>query len=172
MKASKTLFFALAMAFAMSINAKIFEDNHFTANLNLGSTDYGWTVASFGLGVGFQTGIYSNDWISLAWDVAQVEWVAPFKSPEDWDELHVRSGLRAFSPSFAGGKVRAYTNLDMGYSCIFVDSLLDGMKGHSSFGLAYGVGLQLQEKLSVGYSLGYVTWDKSKNHFLSIGYTF
>lgn len=176
MKAIKSIFLATAMAFAMNSSAKIFEDNHFMCHFDLGAShwdDTGVAISEpcFGLGAGFQTGIYENSWISLAWDVVRFDWVAPFQSPKDWNELHVKTGLRAFSPSFASGKVRAYTNLGMGYSNILTD-WGSGWEGNSSFGLDWGIGLQFKEKISIGYSLGYLTWDKSKNHFFSIGYTF
>lgn len=123
----KVLFLAAAMtmAFAMSANAKIFEDNHVTVNANIGGfSNAGYSQAGFGLGVGFQTGIYENDWISLSWDVLHFEWDAPFKSPGDVDYLNFKSGIRAFSPSFANGHLRAYTNLAMGLSVVL-------MKGYS-----------------------------------------
>ena len=182
----KVLFLAAAMtmAFAMSANAKIFEDNHFTLNANLGAvTGTGYSEGGFGLGAGFQTGILDSKYISLAWDVAQVEWNSQFDSPGDIDWLNFRSGIRAFSPSFAKDHLRAYMNFGMGYSVVllkefdrdFDDGVLtidEEMKGHSAFGLTWGLGLQLNKKFSLGYSLHYDTFTELKKHFVTFGFTF
>ena len=198
MKKVLILFAAMTMGFAMSSNAKIFEDNHVTVNANIGGiTNRGAGQGAFGFGVGFQTGVYENDWISLAWDVLHFEWDAPFNSPGDCDYLNFKSGIRAFSPSFANDHLRAYTNFAMGYTCVLAkgwsgdwkdawedaweDFWSDGdwdsdggtkMKGHSAFGLTWGLGLQLNKKWSLGYTLQYESWGKSKSHFATVGYTF
>ena len=191
MKAIKFLVAAMAMAFAMNANAKIFEDNHVTVNANIGCiSGTGFSDGAFGFGVGFQTGVYENDWISLAWDVAHFEWNAPFDSPGDWDYLNLKSGIRAFSPSFANDHLRAYTNLAMGYTCVLAkgysvdvdwdDDWWEGpeveveskMKAKSAFGLTWGLGLQLNKKWSFGYTLEYETWAKTKCHFGTVSYTF
>ena len=170
MKAFKFLVAAVAVAFAMSANAKVFEDNHFTLNANVGS--YGPSTAGFGLGVAFQTGIYENDWITLDWDVLHFEWDAPFNSPGDSDQLSFKTGLRAFSPSFANDHLRAYTNLDMGYVLGLTN--IDKVRSSHFFGLTYGLGLQLNKKWSLGYTLQYVkNGDGSgKSHYATVGYTF
>jgi len=170
MKAIKFFVAAMAMAFAMSANAKIFEDNHFTLNANVGS--YGPSTAGFGLGVAFQTGIYENDWVTLDWDVLHFEWDAPFNSPGDADQLSFKTGLRAFSPSFANDHLRVYTNLDMGYVLGLTN--IDKVRSSHFFGLTYGLGLQLNKKWSLGYTLQYVkNGDGSgKSHYATIGYTF
>jgi hypothetical protein len=169
MKAIKFLVAAMAMAFAMSANAKIFEDNHFTLNANVGS--YGPSTAGFGFGVAFQTGVYENDWISLDWDVFHFEWDAPFNSPGDADQLSFKTGARAFSPSFANDHLRAYTNLDMGYVLGLTN--IDKVRSSHFFGLTYGLGLQLNKKWSLGYTLQYVkNGDGSgKSHYATVGYT-
>lgn len=188
MKAIKFLVAAMAMTFAMSANAKIFEDNHVTVNANVGGfTNAGYSDAGFGLGVGFQTGVYENNWISLAWDVIHFEWDAPFNSPGDYDYLNFKTGIRAFSPSFANDHLRAYTNLAMGYTCVLTKSYsvdidwddddfdydVDSkMKGHSAFGLTWGLGIQLNKKWSFGYTLEYESWGKTKGHFGTVGFTF
>jgi hypothetical protein len=120
MKAIKFLVAAVAMAFAVNANAKIFEDNHFTLNANLGGIvgAYGYSEGGFGLGAGFQTGVLDSKYVSLAWDVAQIEWNAPFNSPGDSDWLNFRSGIRAFSPSFANDHLRAYMNFGLGYTLV------------------------------------------------------
>lgn len=198
MKAIKFLVAAVAMAFAMSANAKIFEDNHFTLNANLGGIvgAYGYSEGGFGLGAGFQTGVFDSKYVSLAWDVVQFEWNAPFNSPGDADWLNLRSGIRAFSPSFANDHLRAYMNFGLGYTCVLQkewnrdidwddiydpwddwDDLYDDlddtkMKAHSAFGLNWGFGLQLNKKFSLGYSLHYDTFSECKKHFVTFGFTF
>ena len=186
MKAIKFLVAAMAMSFAMSANAKIFEDNHLVVNANVGGiTNNGVGDGAFGFGVGFQTGVYENDWISLAWDVIHFEWNAPFDSPKYWDYLNFKSGIRAFSPSFANDHLRAYTNFALGYTCVlakgwYADYDWDDdeieyeseMKGHSAFGLTWGLGLQLNKKWSFGYTLEYETWAKTKCHFGTVSYSF
>ena len=92
----------------------------------------------------------------------------PFNSPGDWNQLDFKTGVRAFSPSFAGDHLRAYTNLDMGY----VLGLAKGPFVSSAFGLTWGAGIQYNEKWSLGYTLQYETAGKSKNHFATIAYTF
>ena len=180
MKAIKFFVAAMAMTFAMSANAQLFSDGHFTANVNLGSIA---KSGGFGLGVGYQTEVFTNDWITLAWDVAHFEWDAPFDSPGDIDELSIKTGARAFSPSFCNEKLRAYTNFAMGYTCILAKGIdWDGpyevlgydakMKARSAFGLTWGVGIQYNQKWSLGYTLQFESNGKSKNHFATIGYTF
>ena len=194
----KVLFLAAAMtmAFAMSANAKIFEDNHVTVNANIGGfTNAGYSEAGFGLGVGFQTGVYENKWISLAWDVIHFEWDAPFNSPADCDYLNFKSGIRAFSPTFANDHLRGYMNFALGYTCVlskgwdgdydwddlfdwddddWYDDVDDGtkMKAHSAFGLTWGLGIELNKKWSFGYTLQYESWGKTKSHFATVGFKF
>lgn len=182
----KVLFLvAMAMTFAMSSNAKIFEDNHFTLNANLGGIigPFSYSEGGFGLGAGFQTGVLDSKYVSLAWDVAQFEWNAPFDSPGDFDWLNFRSGIRAFSPSFANDHLRGYMNFGMGYTCVLIkdydldydDGILEvdeEMKGNSAFGLTWGFGLQLNKKFSLGYSLHYDTFTEFKKHFVTFGFTF
>ena len=185
MKAIKFFVAAIAMTFALGANAQISE-GHYTANVNLGSIA---TKGGFGLGLGYRADVYTHDYFTLAWDVAHVEWDALFDSPADLDEISVKTGLRCFSPSFANDKLRAYTNIALGYTCVLTKSVsLDvdwsddyslpaievetKMKGHSAFGLSWGIGLQYNQKIALGYTLQYETWAKSKNHFATISYTF
>ena len=184
MKAIKFLVAAMAMAFAMSANAKIFENNHFTVDANVGASVYPTVVmtspwsfkssteseAAFGLGATFQTEILSTKWITLDWDVFRIAWIAPFNSPGDWDELHFKTGARAYSPTFAGDHLRGYTNLDMGYVLGIYGG--DEVDTSSAFGLDWGIGIQLNKKFSFGYTLQYETYAESKNHFFTFGYTF
>ena len=199
MKAIKFFVAAMAMTFAMTANAQISE-GHFTANVNLGSVA---STGGFGLGVGYRADVYTHDYFTLAWDVAHFEWDAPFDSPSNFNELSLKTGARVFSPTFANDKLRAYTNLAMGYTCVLAKGwsgpkikgpedfatdyeymvyLMDleseienagtSMKGHSAFGLTWGIGVQYNQKWALGYTLQYETWGKSKNHFATISYTF
>lgn len=185
MKAIKFFVAAMAMAFAMNANAKIFEDNHFMVNANVGGIKgpFGYSEGGFGLGAGFQTTVYEGSWASLAWDVLQFEWNAPFDSPGDYDWINFKTGIRAFSPSFAKDHLRVYTNFDLGYTCAIIKDydveyddgrmeIDEEMKGHSAFGLTWGIGLQLNKKISLGYTLEYDTFTEFKKHFATIGYTF
>lgn len=172
MKTIRLLSVAFAMLFAMSTNAQILKDGHFTANVNVGGiTNHGSGKGAFGLGVGYQTReLYSCKYLSLAWDVLHIEWDAPFNSPGDFNMLGFKTGARAFSPSFAGDKLRAYTNLDMGY-VLGITSTNDTDTWHA-FGLTWGIGLQYKQKWSLGYTLEFESNGKSKSHFATIGYAF
>ena len=173
MKAIKFFVAAMAVSFAMSANAKIFENNSISVNANFGS--YGPSTAGFGIGAGFQTEFYTNDWITLNWDVLHIEWDAPFDSPANFDNLSFKTGCRAFSPSFAKDHLRAYTNLDLGYVLgIYKDVFTDDTSTNSNFGLTWGIGLQLNKKWSLGYSLQYIKNSNAdgKSHYATIAYTF
>lgn len=168
MKAIKFFVAAMALTFAISSSAKIFDDNHFTVNANVGSIG---GQGGFGLGVAFQTGLYSGEYFSLDWDVLQFEWDAPFNSPGDFDQLSFKTGARAYSPTFANDHLRAYTNLDMGY-LLGIAKVGGDTTTSSAFGLTWGIGLQLNQKWSLGYSLQFESNGKSKNHFATVAYTF
>ena len=183
MKTIKFMFAALAMTFAMNASA---QDGHFTADLKVGGVA---GAGGFGAGVGYQKNLTEFEGCTLAWDVVNFEFAAPFDSPKYLDLLALKTGLRLFSPSFANDKLRAYTNLSVGYSCALVkgadveivydefgfpvDATVDeSMKAKHGFGLTFGVGVQFKEKFSVGYSLQYETGWKTKCHFATFGYTF
>lgn len=171
MKTIKFFLAAMAMTFAMGASAQLnLSEGKFAVNANVGS--YAPSTAGFGLGVGYQADFYSNNWITLAWDVLHFEWDAPFNSPGDFDDLSFKTGLRAFSPSFANDRLRAYTNLDLGYVLGLVNT--DKVRTSHFFGLTFGVGLQLNQKWSLGYTLLYrKNGDgNGKSHFATVGYTF
>lgn len=175
MKAIKFLVAAMAMAFAMNANAEWkldLGDGHFTVNANVGS--YGPSTAGFGLGVAYQTEVFTCDWLTMDWDVLHFEWDAPFDSPGDADALNFKTGLRAYSPSFANGHLRAYTNLDMGYVLGLYKDFADDVSTSSAFGLDYGIGLQLNKKWSFGYTLEFTKNGdgKGKSHYATVAYTF
>lgn len=171
MKAIKFFVAAIAMTFAMGANAQLhLSEGTFALNANVGS--YAPSTAGFGLGVGYQADFYSNNWITLAWDVLHFEWDAPFNSPGDSDMLSFKTGCRAFSPDFANDRLRAYTNLDLGYVLGITDS--DKVRTDHFFGLTWGIGLQLNKKWSLGYSLQYIKNGDGdgKSHYATVGYTF
>ena len=205
MRTIKSFFVAAAIAFAMGANAQLFSGGHVTANFNIGSVA---ESAGFGLGIGYQTKpFYTGDVVSLAWDVASFEWDAPFDSPKYLDQLSLKTGIRAFSPSFCKDKLRVYSNLAIGYTCTLLKGFdysdfsvdwddfykdvangragaddwmnyVDGgdfsekMKGYSAFGLSWGIGIQYNEKISLGYTLQWESKFKAKNHVATISYTF
>lgn len=114
MKAVRLLFVALAMTFAMNASAQ--DDDRFVLDVRFGVITPG-SLGAFGLGFGYQKDLTEFNGWNLAWDVATLEYEAPFNSPADLDYLGAKTGLRLFSPTFCGGKLRAYTNLGVGYSC-------------------------------------------------------
>lgn len=172
MKAFKLFVAAVAMTFAMGANAQFsLSEGKFAVNANVGS--FGPSTAGFGLGVGYQADFYTCDYVTVAWDVLHFEWDAPFNSPGDADNLSFKTGLRAFSPDFANGKLRAYTNLDLGYVLGIVSGGGSTDTNHF-FGLTYGIGLQLNKTWSLGYSLQYVKNGDGdgKSHYATVAYTF
>lgn len=141
MKAIKFFSVALAMAFAMNANAQFatggkksagsstmsFEpESHVTVDLKVGSVA---GRGGFGVGIGYQKSFYGGNWGTLAWDVFNLDWNAPFKSPTDLDYLSLKTGLRYFTPSFANDKLRVYTNIAMGYTCVLSKGGLWGVLG-------------------------------------------
>lgn len=158
MKTVKLLFAAVVMTFAMSASAQI--ENHFFANVNLGISTPG-TLGAWGVGAGYEKGL--NNW--LAWDIAMVDISSTFKRCGDGLQFGVKTGLRAYTPTFWGDNFRGYANYAGGYTYV------KGAK-KSSYGMIGGVGLQYKEKFSVGYAFQYETAGKSKIHFLSLGYAF
>ena len=193
MKSVKLLLAALAMTFAMGASAQM--TGRFVLDAKFGAITPAWTNiwtgkgAAFGVGLGYQLDLKEfGDW-NLAWDVANFEFAAPFDSPKYLDLLALKSGLRLFTPTFWGGKWRAYTNLGVGYSCALqknanIGAYLDpitgdvivvgdsSMEANHGFGLTFGAGLQFNQKWSFGYTLLYETALKTKSHFGTIGFAF
>ena len=177
MKAIKFFLAAIAMTFAMSANAEWklnLGDGHFTVNANFGVYDATTSWAGFGLGATYQTEVFTSDWVTLDWDVLHFEWDAPFDSPKYANDLNFLTGLRAYSPSFAKGHLRAYTNLDLGYDLYLEKDFNDEVETWSGFGLNYGIGLQLNKKFSLGYTLLFTKYKfaNCKGHYATIAYTF
>ena len=190
MKKVKLFFAAVATIFAMNANAQ------FIADVRLGSVA---SAGGFGLNVGYQKSLTEFQGCEIAWDVVNFEFAAPFNSPADFDQLSLKTGIRAFSPSFGNDKFRAYTNLALGYTCNLakgfddddwenaweqawnivnnggdIDDIDDGgsMSAYHGFGLTWGVGVQYNKKFSLGFTLQWESKFKTKNYFATIGYTF
>lgn len=133
MKAIKFFSVAIAMAFAMSANAQFVSSGggskgssrfssaeldpkaHFMADVRLGSVA---SAGGFGFNFSGTKEITTFSGYTLAWDFLNVEFAAPFNSPANTDFLSLKTGLRLFSPSFMNDKLRLYTNLAVGYTCV------------------------------------------------------
>ncbi|MBP3711228.1 MAG: hypothetical protein J6I86_02030 [Bacteroidaceae bacterium] len=192
----KYLFFAMAMTVATGASAQFVNSGgskgysnvsgteldqkvHFMADLRVGSVA---SKGGFGVNLGATKEIASFAGCTLAWDLVNIEFAAPFKSPEDLDYISGKTGLRLFSPSFANDNLRLYTNLAIGYTCVLQKSLWNHERESlHGFGLAFGVGVQIKKKLHVGYTLQYNTAKvdinreaetPKTNHLATIGWTF
>lgn len=181
MKAFKFFFFAVAMTFAMNASAQFAsaggskssgsssasdKSNFFLFDVRLGGVS---GAGGFGLNFGGEKRY--NDYI--AWDYINIEFAAPFDSPANYDMISAKTGVRGFSPSFANDKLRAYTNLAVGYTCVLAEDWWSGdMEANHGFGLTFGIGIQFNKKYSIGYSLQYETAFKSKSHLATFGFAF
>lgn len=181
----KYLFLAMAMTVATSASAQFVSNggkssgsfssssteldpkSHFVAEFRIGSIE---SSGGFGINLGGTKELTSFGGFTLAWDFVNVEWTAPFSSPADLDFLSAKTGLRLFSPSFANDKVRLYTNLSMGYTCVLSKGI-GGLSKLSEFKNAY------TEMLKSGYvsesrfeklmeQFGYDTEDEDKWEYL------
>lgn len=122
MKTVSLYLFAFAMLFSLSSNAQFVsgkggsKTNSFEKELRfIGDVRFGGVAGAggFGLNVGCQKGL--NQYLS--WDIVNLEFAAPFNSPANLDFISLKTGLRAFSPTFYNDKLRLYTNLAVGYTC-------------------------------------------------------
>ena len=200
MKAIKFFSLVMAMAFAMNANAQSASDgsssstfrpkSKFTIDAKVGSVGNGEGESGrggFGLGLGYQIGIIGGKWGAVSADINFLDFAAPFDSPKNLDYIGAKVGPRYFTPSFAKGKLRGYTNLALGYTCVILPGL-DDDDDHShagkykeedeenianhGFGLTWGIGIQAFKWLSIGYSLQYETAFKTKTHFATISFAF
>lgn len=160
MKVIKLFFAALAMTFAMNASAEKFFNGKFIADVKGGITSPG-SLGAWGVGVGYEKNL--NSW--LAWDVLNVDFTDTFKNAGDGIQIGVKTGLRGFTKSFWGDNWRGYANLGGGYTFLKAGS-------RSAFGMVIGAGLQLKEKVSLGYSFQFETAGESKGHFFTVGYAF
>ncbi len=99
----------------------------------------------------------------------------------DFFDVGLKVGARGFSPSWWGGKMRAYGSLAMGYDCAIVkgqEVTVWGITARSDteafhgFGLSAGAGVQIVQHVFVGYAFEYSTAWKSTAHFARIGVRF
>lgn len=205
MRNLRFLSLAMAVAFGMSVNAQSASDgnasgtykpkNKFTIDAKVGSVADG-DEGGFGFGLGYQIGIVGGRWGAVSADINFLEFAAPFNSPKNLDYAGAKAGPRYFTPSFANGKLRGYTHLALGYTCVILPGLDDEDDYPSSragkyyddyddygryedeenianhgFGLTWGIGLQAFKWLSIGYSLQYETAFKTKSHFATITFS-
>ena len=171
MKSFKFLFFVLALCLATSTNAQFSrggsfgeKSHYFVVDVRFGGIE--WWGAGFGVNLGGEKRF--NDYI--AWDYINIEYAAPFDSPKHLNILSAKTGVRGFTPSFANEKLRFYSNLAVGYTCIL--EKWGSLYTDHGFGLTFGVGLQINKKYSLGYALQYETAGGSKNHFGTFGIAF
>ena len=171
MKAVKFLLLVTIMAFASKASAQFGMSFGERNNLFLFDVRIGGVAGAGGFGLNFGGEKRYGDY--FAWDYVNVEYAAPFDSPADFDILSLKTGVRGFSPSFANEKLRAYSNLAVGYSCVLAKDWWNGdMEANHGFGLTFGVGIQINKKYSIGYSLMYETAFKTKSHLATIGFAF
>lgn len=96
---------------SVSSSASMDKSNYFLLDLKVGGVG---GVGGFGVNLGGEKRY--NEYI--AWDYINFEYSAPFNSPADMDILSLKTGIRAFSPSFCNDKLRFYANLSVGYTCV------------------------------------------------------
>ena len=75
----------------------------------------------------------------------------------DSHKLSAKVGARGFSPSWWGDRMRAYTDLALGYDCFIVSPKGFGTTTYHGFGLTWGIGVQMFKRFYFGYSLDYTT---------------
>lgn len=96
-------------------------------------------------------------------------------------DVGLKVGARGFSPRWWSGKMRAYGSLAMGYDCgitraqdVWVDGawVSVGSQTAHGFGLSWSAGVQIVDRVYVGYAMEYSTVWKSTAHFARIGVRF
>lgn len=149
---------------------------HLMPEVKLGSC-YG--VAGFGAGLVLEHEFHKY----LAWDIASLEFAAPFKF--DAGDFALKTGLRCFTPRFWRDNARGFMNVAAGYDCYIKDEIVYGeeeylgirefhikKKAHHGFGLSWGLGIQIKEHFFLGYTLEYSTAAKFTSHYGKFGYRF
>jgi len=117
----------------------------------------------------------------FAWDIFSVDFGAPFNF--DVCAVGLKTGIRAFSPYFWDGKMRAYSSLAVGYECAISKSVTyydpweddwvdTGATTSHGFALAWGIGTQIMKHFYIGYDLEYSTNFKTTAHFAKLGWRF
>lgn len=145
---------------------------HIMPEVKLGSC-YG--VAGFGANIVLEHEFHKY----LAWDIASLEFAAPFKF--DAGDFSLKTGLRGFTPRFWDEKARGFMSVAAGYDCGVYDEIKELRDGwfpiikkepHHGFGLTWGIGMQFMEHFFVGYTLEYSTAWKFTAHYGKFGYRF
>ena len=99
----------------------------------------------------------------------------------DTHKISLKTGARGFSPRWWGGRMRAYTDLALGYDCIIFGSPISDTS--HGFGLTWGLGIHMLDHFYFGYSLDYTTISMNiggiasvsggaTSHFFKFGYRF
>ena len=100
----------------------------------------------------------------------------------DTHKISAKTGARGFSPRWWGGRMRAYTDLALGYDCV-IFSLPGFSETSHGFGLTWGLGIHMLDHFYFGYSLDYTTISMNiggiasvsggaTSHFFKFGYRF
>jgi hypothetical protein len=114
----------------------------------------------------------------LAWDIVSVDFSVPFVI--DRYNIGLKTGLRAFTNRFRGDKVRGYTSVAAGWDCMVITDpgQRTGRKAKGlsnskhGVGVSWGIGLQIQKHIFVGYTLEYSSALKNTSHYGKFGYRF
>ena len=99
----------------------------------------------------------------------------------DTHKISLKTGARGFSPRWWGGRMRAYTDLALGYDCVIFGSPIS--ETSHGFGLTWGLGIHMLDHFYFGYSLDYTTISMNiggiasvsgggTSHFFKFGYRF
>ena len=133
-----------------------------------------------GWGLGYQMRKDINQYV--AWDVIGVSYMSGFASPADAGQVNFKLlGGRLNSPVYEN--CRLYTDLNLGYTLNYVGEqsitvpyygtfTTDADTAHS-FGLDFGVGVQIGKHFTLGYNLNYITaMDGVKSHWAKLSYIF
>ena len=123
-----------------------------------------------GFGVNLGGEYRFNKYIAL--DYINIEYAGPFNFSKYYGVVSAKTGLRGFSPSFMADQLRIYTNISVGYSCVFDKYYNRKMHYYHGFGLTFGAGIQIKKKYSVGYTLQIEKGRETKCHFANIGFAF
>jgi len=111
----------------------------------------------------------------IAWDIFSIDFSTNFSNEAfSWFPIGIKSGARAFSPSWWDGKMRAYTSLALGYECGIIKGGEDfNTTAAHGFALSWGIGVQIKRHFFIGYDLEYNSCDQwGTAHYAKFGYKF
>lgn len=190
MKYLKLFLTVSLMASAMSLSAQYMPDSTVvttTKTVDKGDYDKGYHLmpelkigSCYGY-VGFGANIVLEHEFHkyLAWDIASLDFSAPFDFSEG--NFGLKTGVRAFTKRFWDGKARGYMSAAAGWDCnIRKHSELTEdktrikirNKGFNGLGVSWGLGLQFQKHFFVGYTFEYSTAKKFTSHYAKVAYRF